>query len=146
MSKLDEIDLASLSFDELVALNDKINLAIWNSKEWQEVTVPQGDWIVGEDIPAGKWVIKCADVDRSSYLTEKSEIRWGPLPEEGIIRTLGVSEGGKKTIYNPEHENYKKGMVKQAIVELKEGITFRVRDYAPVTFSPYTGKPKLGFK
>ena len=54
----DGIDLSQLSIDELVALKDKINLAIWNSQEWQEVKVPQGVWKVGEDIPAGHWSIE----------------------------------------------------------------------------------------
>ena len=50
-------DLSGLSYDELVQLRDKINLAIWNSEEWQEVTVPIGVWVVGEDIPVGHWSI-----------------------------------------------------------------------------------------
>ena len=36
----DPVDLSGMSFDELVALRDQLNLAIWNSQEWQEVTVP----------------------------------------------------------------------------------------------------------
>ena len=46
----EDIDLSGMSIDELVELKDRINLAIWNSQEWEEVTVPQGEWIVGEDI------------------------------------------------------------------------------------------------
>ncbi len=38
-----DIDLSHMSFEDLVTLKDQINLAIWNSKEWQEVTVPQGE-------------------------------------------------------------------------------------------------------
>ena len=56
----DPVDLSGMSYDELVALRDQINLAIWNSQEWQEVTVPEGIWIVGEDIPAGHWSIRVA--------------------------------------------------------------------------------------
>ena len=54
--KLD-IDLSKLSYEELVELKDQINLAIWQSKEWEEVEVPQGIWEVGKDIPEGKWTI-----------------------------------------------------------------------------------------
>ncbi len=53
-----DIDLSGMTYDELVALKDQINLAIWNSEEWQEVEVPQGVWEVGADIPAGKWEIR----------------------------------------------------------------------------------------
>ena len=35
-----DVDISNLSYDELVILKDKINLAIWNSYEWQEVQVP----------------------------------------------------------------------------------------------------------
>ena len=35
-------DLSGLSYDELVQLRDQINLAIWNSEEWEEVSVPSG--------------------------------------------------------------------------------------------------------
>lgn len=42
-----DVDLTGMTYAELVALKDQINLAIWNSSEWQEVTVPQGVWKVG---------------------------------------------------------------------------------------------------
>ena len=47
------IDLDLKTFTELVALRNKINMAIWNSQEWEEVTVPEGIWEIGADIPAG---------------------------------------------------------------------------------------------
>lgn len=42
-----QIDLSAMTYEELVALKDKINLAMWESKDWEEVTVPQGVWTVG---------------------------------------------------------------------------------------------------
>ena len=54
----ESIDLSGLSYDELVALKDRIDLAIWNSQEWQEVEVPQGLYVVGKDIPSGTWTKK----------------------------------------------------------------------------------------
>ena len=51
-------DISGLSYEELVQLRDCINLAIWNSEEWQEVTVPPGLWKIGDDIPAGHWTIR----------------------------------------------------------------------------------------
>ena len=54
-------DLSALTYNELVALKDQINLAMWNSQEWQEVEVPKGVYVIGEDIPVGKWTIKAAD-------------------------------------------------------------------------------------
>lgn len=40
-------DISGLSYDELVQLNNQINLAMWNSEEWQEVTVPPGTYQIG---------------------------------------------------------------------------------------------------
>ncbi len=51
------MNVDSLSYNELADLKDQINLAMWNSDEWQEVKVPQGIWEVGVDIPTGHWTI-----------------------------------------------------------------------------------------
>ena len=32
-----DIDLSGMSYEELVALKDRINLAMWESDEWEEV-------------------------------------------------------------------------------------------------------------
>lgn len=50
-------DLSALSFDELVALSQKVTAEIMGRPEWKEVTVPGGKWIVGEDIPVGTYSI-----------------------------------------------------------------------------------------
>ena len=58
-----ELDISGLSFDELIALQATINQAIWNSDGWKEVTVPEGVYKIGEDIPAGRWTLKRAKND-----------------------------------------------------------------------------------
>lgn len=58
-SALADVDLSGMSFDELVALRNQIDQAIWASDGWQEVEVPSGVYIIGEDIPEGRWSIKC---------------------------------------------------------------------------------------
>ena len=57
VSLADLPDISNLTYDELVQLKDQINLAMWNCEEWQEVTVPAGVWVVGEDIPVAHWSI-----------------------------------------------------------------------------------------
>ncbi len=52
---LAEIDLSGLSYDELLELREQVNLAIWNSESWHEIEVPAGVYIIGEDIPAGRY-------------------------------------------------------------------------------------------
>ena len=53
-------DLSDLSFDELIKLRDEINAEIVSRPEWKETEVPAGQWVVGEDIPAGTYSITCA--------------------------------------------------------------------------------------
>lgn len=136
------IDLSKLSYDELVALKDQINLAIWNSQEWQEVTVPQGVWKVGEDIPAGTWTVTCDDSWRYS------RIYWGELLADNgqeIVFAYDMRYD-YRSVYNPYHKHYEVG-------DGETSYTFTVRDgdyivieKAPAVFTPYAGKPSLGFK
>lgn len=134
----DPVDLSGLSFDELVALRDQLNLAIWNSQEWQEVTVPEGIWIVGQDIPAGHWSVRVAaehDYFYISYFDILNEIEKRPgngarLVQQDIA-SHGYSAFGETT---PESTD----------VILEEGWYFKCG--GAVIFTPYTGKPDLGFQ
>ena len=138
---LAEVNLSGMSFDELVDLKDKINLAIWNSQEWQEVTVPQGVWKVGEDIPAGHWTVVCADPWR------KVEVSWGEsLSESGE----SISWFGRNSVYNyvyNEHHKYfeKDDGITSYSFEVKKG-DYIIIDEGEAIFMPYSGKPSLGFK
>ena len=132
---LAEVDLSGMTFDELVALKEQINLAIWNCQEWQEVEVPAGVWRGGEDIPAGHWNIAPAG---SSY----SHVAIGTaLNETGkdidILKTdYWYGEGLKKdSDTSLDHIDY----------DFKDGDYIVVEDQS-VIFTPYTGKPSLGFK
>lgn len=136
-----DVDLTGMSYDELVELKDKINLAIWNSQEWQEVTVPQGTWKVGEDIPAGHWTVVCAD----GWL--RTEISWGEsLSESGeSISWLGRNSC-YNYVYNPKHEYFKiADGVTEYSFEVRDG-EYIVIDSGDCVFMPFAGKPSLGFK
>ena len=61
----DGIDLSSMSFDDLIALRYKIDSEILSRPEWKETEVPQGTWVVGEDIPAGSYSIRAKATDDS---------------------------------------------------------------------------------
>ena len=142
-----EIDLSNMSFGELVALKDQINLAIWNSQEWQEVTVPHGVWKVGEDIPAGTWTVRCSDTSQDSYALKSCELEWGEeLSENGkSIRWRGRWD--RVEIYNPNSRYYEEGKVTEYTFTVQDGDYVVISDsYNSVIFSPYNGKPSLGFK
>ena len=132
-------DLSGMSFEELVALKEQINLAIWNSEEWQEVEVPQGVWVVGEDIPAGKWTIKAADGITAS-------IKWGDrLDESGASLSYSGKLYESEYLKSVTYRYYEKGDSAEVTWDLKEGQYFIVSDGIAL-FSPYSGKQSLGFK
>lgn len=51
------IDLASLSFEDLLTLRNQLNAEIMSRPEWKVVKVPRGTWKIGEDIPEGTYSI-----------------------------------------------------------------------------------------
>lgn len=137
-----QIDLSGMSYDELVALKDQINKAMWESKEWQEVTVPQGVYEVGVDIPEGHWSIAAAD-------KQSITVSWGTkLAASKVDIEADWSEG---SIY--EYENlisetyayYEKGNKTEVDYDLKTG-QYIVVAYGDAVFTPYKGKPSLGFQ
>lgn len=140
------VDLSGMSFDELIALKDQINLAIWNSEEWQEVTVPQGRWIVGEDIPAGKWTVKCANIGLDNPYMAFTFISWGEkLDEDGDISYM--DRYGSEFIYNPNSKYYGEGAITETTIEFFDGDIVDIgNSNNQAVFMPYTGKPSLGFK
>ena len=131
-----EWDLSGLSYDDLVALKDQVQRAMWDSADWQEVTVPQGVWEVGADIPAGKWTILAAPFGHT-YIRIGSETK------------NGGTEVSPKVTQRIEDKDYKDYDASEDVtswnVELVEGQFLQV-DYGPCIFTPYAGKPSLGFK
>ena len=57
---LAEIDLESMSYDELYYLYQRVQVQLMKRNEWKEVTAPVGIWKVGEDIPAGSYSIRAS--------------------------------------------------------------------------------------
>lgn len=135
-------DISNLTYDELVELKNKINLAIWNSQEWQEVTVPVGMWKIGEDIPAGKWHIS---------VSPEAKKTWGSFTYCDLLDETGIKPGNRFScdIYVSQtlnREDADDGSDPTYIeIELKSGCYFFI-DKASLVFTPPQGKPDLGFK
>ena len=139
VSLADLPDISGLSFDELVLLRDQLNLAIWNSKEWQEVKVPIGVWKIGDDIPVGKWTISAAsdDPDDEPYVIYCNLLTAGGTKASSDSTVFfGVVLAGK--------DSDDESRPASVDIECKEGM-FIVIQYAPALFTPYAGKPDLGF-
>ena len=130
-------DISGLSYDELVQLHDMIMQAMWNSPEWQEVKVPAGTWKIGEDIPTGHWNIQISGHGLASiYYCEQVDelgqpVCWGAK----YIRKSVSSED-----FNAFGEEY------AHIVDFDLAEGWYLYFDSPVIFTPYTGKPDLGFK
>ena len=136
-SALADIDLSGMSYDELVSLRDQINLAIWNCQEWQEVTVPEGTYEVGKDIPAGHWTIKETN---NQYLY---------LYYFDSLNPDTKSLGRNSQYFNAELrqsgvDSFGHIVLSETDIDMKDGWYFKCS--GPVVFTPYTGKPDLGFK
>lgn len=139
LSCLAEVDLSQMTFDELVALKDQINLALWSSDEWQEVLVPQGIYKVGESIPAGKWNVKAADGAHAwvEYGTSLNKYKSG-ISLDGV----NVTESLTSENYSSFDKNIDKP---ETVVDLQDG-WYIVINWGNVIFTPYSGLPDLGFK
>ena len=131
-----EVDLSGMTFDELVALKEQINLAIWNCQEWQEVTIPIGVWKVGEDIPAGHWAI-CASEDS----------RWSAFQVGTALDPTGkdIDIMNTKYWYSDSFEAGETNKPQEIDYDFKDG-DYLIVEYGPVVFKPFNGKQSLGFK
>lgn len=130
-----DFDLSGMSFDELVALKEQVNLAIWNSKEWQEVEVPQGIWEVGKDIPAGKWTVKACP-EAATYILVGTELKNNGNTVAPTLSHFINDEG---------NDTFHEGNISSWTFDLKSGDYVQVSTGTAI-FMPYTGNPSLGFK
>lgn len=133
-----DIDLSGLSYDELVELRERIDIAIWSCEEWQEVTVPQGLYEVGLDIPEGKWSVTPVQGYRA-YVTIANELNEAKTAT-GFLIISGDS------IVSEQYDGYDPNGDKTAIdCVLSKGQYIEI-ERGSVIFTPYAGKPSLGFK
>lgn len=102
----DAIDLSGMSDDEIVALLTQVNDEVVRRGINKTATLPQGSYIGGKDLPAGKYIFVCqAKGDDWGNVTVKTEGGSGKLviwevvsaPAEGeepetIFITLGEGD------------------------------------------------------
>ena len=88
----DAVDLSSMTNEEIVALLDQVNAEIVNRGINKTAKLPQGTYIAGSDIPAGRYIFTCMAVgDDWGNVTVYSDggkgqqILWNVVsaPEEG---------------------------------------------------------------
>ena len=138
VSTSDIPDISGLSYQDLVLLREKINLFIWNSQEWQEVTVPAGTYQIGVDIPAGHWTLRVA-ADHDSFNVFYFD----------VLDEFGKSVGyGSKLLSNQiataDFSPFGAIPITEIDIDMHDGWYLYLG--GATVFTPYIGKPDLGFK
>ena len=136
VSLADLPDISGLSYDELVQLKDQINLAMWNSQEWQKIIVPAGTWKIGEYIPAGHWSISIVDhgITTVWYCEQVDELGdpvcWGAKYKYKKVAS---------TDFKAFNETY------DHVIDFDTVDGWYLIFDKAVTFTPFAGYPDFGF-
>lgn len=132
-------DLSGLSFDELIQLKEKISLELWNRPEWQEVMVPPGVYAVGPDIPAGHWSIRPAEECGPEFV-----IYGVATKDQGHDIDLFAGDYIMECLCDPTSSIYSLEYKTSTDIDMEDGHFVRLD--CTMIFTPYTGKPDLGFR
>lgn len=149
---ISETDFSGMSLKDLLDLQQRIILAMWESDEWQEVEVPTGLYRIGKDIPAGHWTIK----PNGGYAT----VTYGDKVDKSLIgisydsdtyeyKSLRAPEASLNSVYSAYLGDEYAALFDSAYdsnwsVNLVEGYFIHIED-GPVLFTPYAGV-ELGFR
>lgn len=132
-------ELSGLSFDELIQLKEKISLELWSRPEWQEVMVPPGVYAVGPDIPAGHWSIRPAEGCGPDYV-----IYGVATKDNGHDVDIMAGDHIMEGICDPTAPYYSLEYKTSTDIDMEDGHFVRLD--CTMIFTPYTGKPDLGFR
>ena len=138
----ENIDISQLSIEELAELRDRCQMEMMKSDKWQEVRVPVGVWEVGKDIPAGHWSITCA--------LDTAYMGWGTVTYCDKLDASGkdADRWGSDVYFSSQVRNPESGASVEATtidINAADG-AYIIIDFGAMLFTPYTGKPDLGFK
>lgn len=89
------VDLDNMGLDDLLTLREQIDAAIWANPEWEHVELARGAYLVGEDIPAGRWTLASVDGSRVTLAYGRDLGRGGDWVED-LIYYCKVGEGGDR--------------------------------------------------
>lgn len=125
VSSVAEIDLSGMTYDALVELRKKVDLAIWASDSWQEAVVPAGVYGIGSDIPEGRWSITSDAI-------------------VCVITTFPSEEAAYSNSLNESQAMYVLNAHDTCNVTLKNGQFIQITN-GPAVFTPFISA-SLGFK
>lgn len=141
VSLADLPDLSGLSYDELVQLREQVNLAMWNSEQWQEVRVPAGVYEIGVHIPDGYWTLTANSRDTVWYIycDQLNETRSNYGNDCDIWDSYMVNSA--RSLKGEWEDN---SAIHELSLDLKTGRFLIIP--CETIFKPYAGGPDLGFK
>jgi hypothetical protein len=74
-------------------------------------------------------------------------LEWGEYLTENGRSIKWKGRWDNVNIYNPNNEHYSNGRITEYTFTVQDGDYIVIKDgYAPAVFTPYAGKPDLGFK
>lgn len=129
----DENRFAFNSLEELYQIRAELNSEIMSRYSWEEVTVPAGFYVVGEDIPAGHWTISFSPGTYAQIEYFKETDETGKRVRDSFVNYY------YETLCDPENEMSAYAKIQEIDLELKNGYYFVVYTN-PVVFKPYTGR------
>lgn len=129
----EDIDISNLSYDELITLVNKAQLLMMASDKWQEVEVPEGTYLIGQDIPAGKWTISC-----NEHYYVNLDVGYKLKPNGDIDMLADLDTYMHASLYGPKYVLYNEGDSSFISWELKEGQYIHI-DNGSAYFTPYKG-------
>ena len=133
-------DISDLNYEELLQLKELINLAMWNSQEWQKVLVPKGVWEIGVDIPEGYWTMTPNGSHTGMYLYCD------------MLDSTKAKASDDCDVWDAYYVSTEKSGNKWKDSELLHGLSLDMASGMYIIipcdtyFTPYAGKPDLGFK
>lgn len=129
------IDIGSMTFEQLIELNERVIKEISTRPEWKEVTVPEGVYEIGVDIPSGYWTIQINE----GY----ASIEYGSTVNQSMT---GIEWDGKLyngTIVDKDDEYNSDTFNDSVSLQLDDGNWIAIQG-KPVVFTPHI-KQLLGF-
>lgn len=138
VAQAESIDLSGLSFEELAALRDRAQMEMMQRDAWQEVTVPQGVYQVGAQIPAGTWTVRAA-------VGNETQIEWGQKLDASGQSIDWSGAYDIEYIYNPNGRYYTPGDRTEYTFTVRAGDYIVISD-GPATFTPGGVTPSFTFK
>ena len=133
-----EYDFSSFGVDELYAILNSVRSEILSKSQWEEVTVPVGFYVVGEDIPEGHWTIKYFPGEYSLieyfHNTDSSGKRPADTIYDYYYDGIGDPSSELASVYD----------LTEIDLVLQKGFHLVV-NYGSVIFTPFTGRPSPFF-